>query len=44
MTELNKDEKVFVARSNFNVANVIAAVALLLFVLGFLKWLGVSPL
>lgn len=43
MTELNKDEKVVVARSNFNVANVIAAIALLLLVLGLLKWLGVSP-
>lgn len=44
MAELNKDEKVFVTRSNFNVANVIAAIALLLLVLGLLKWMGVSPL
>ncbi|HJQ17925.1 MAG TPA: hypothetical protein VJ859_13115 [Allosphingosinicella sp.] len=43
MTEVNKDEKVVVARSNFNVANVIAAIALLLLVLGLLKWMGVSP-
>jgi hypothetical protein len=43
VTELNKDEKVVVARGSFNVANVIVAVALLLLVLGFLKWLGVSP-
>ncbi len=44
VAELNKDEKVFVTRSNFNVANVIAAIALLLLVLGLLKWMGVSPL
>ena len=43
VTEVNKDEKVVVARSNFNVANVIAAIALLLLVLGLLKWMGVSP-
>ena len=49
MTELNKDEKVVVARSyivaksDFNVANVIAAVALLLMVLGLLKYIGASP-
>ena len=44
VAELNKDEKVFVTRSSFNVANVIAAIALLLLVLGLLKWMGVSPL
>ena len=44
VTEVNKDEKVVVARSSFNVANVIAAIALLLLVLGLLKWMGVSPL
>ena len=43
VTEVNKDEKVVVARSNFNVANVIAAIALLLLVLGLLKWMGASP-
>ena len=43
MTEINKDEKTVVARSDFNVANVIAAIALLLLVLGLLKYLGVSP-
>lgn len=43
MAELNKDEKVFVTRSSFNVANVIAAIALLLLVLGLLKWMGASP-
>ncbi len=43
MTEMNKDEKVVVARSEFNVANVIAAIALLVLVLGLLTYLGVSP-
>ena len=44
MSEINKDEKTVVAKSDFNVANVIAAIALLLLVLGALKYLGVSPL
>ncbi len=44
MTEINKDEKTVVAKSDFNVANVIAAIALLLLVLGALKYLGVSPI
>jgi hypothetical protein len=48
MTEVNKeerkDENVVVARSSFNVANTIAAIALLLLVLGLLKYLGISPL
>jgi Na+/phosphate symporter len=44
MTELNKDEKVVVARTSFNVANTIAAIALLALVFGLLKYLGVSPI
>lgn len=44
MAEINKDEKVVVARSSFNVASVIAAIALLLLVLGVLKFMGVSPI
>jgi len=44
VTDLNKDENVVVTKSNFNVANVIAAIALLLLVLGLLKFLGVSPI
>ena len=44
MTELNKDEKVVVARTSFNVANTIAAVALLALVFGLLKYFGVSPI
>ena len=44
MAEINKDENVTVARSSFNVGGVIAAIALLLLVLGLLKYLGVSPI
>jgi hypothetical protein len=44
VTEINKDEKTVVAKSDFNVANVIAAIALLLLVLGLLKYFGVSPI
>jgi hypothetical protein len=43
MAEINRDEKVVVARSVFNVANIIAAIALLLLVIGLLKFIGVSP-
>ena len=43
MSELKKDENVNVARTTFDVGKVIAAIALLLLVLGLLKWLGVSP-
>jgi hypothetical protein len=42
-TDLHKDEKVNVVRTGFNVANTVAAIALLLLVLGLLKWMGVSP-
>ncbi len=44
MTDLNKDEKIVSTRSSFNVANTIAAIALLLLVLGLLKYFGVSPI
>jgi hypothetical protein len=44
VAELNKDEKTVVARTSFNVANTVAAVALLIMAIGLLKWLGVSPL
>ena len=50
VTEINKDEKTVVAKSDvaakadFNVANVIAAIALLLLVLGLLKYFDVSPI
>ena len=44
MTE--RDDHVVVEKSSasFNLANVIAAVALLLLVLGVLKFMGVSPI
>jgi hypothetical protein len=48
VTELNKDEhkdeSVVVTRSSFNVANTIIAIAVLLLVLGLLKYFGVSPI
>ncbi|SFR84955.1 hypothetical protein [Sphingomonas jatrophae] len=44
MSDVRSDEKVVVERSSFNVANVIAAIALLILVLGLLKFMGVSPI
>ncbi len=43
MAEINKDEHVVVARSNFNVGGIIAAIALLILVLGVLKYFGMLP-
>lgn len=43
MSEMHRDEKVVVQRASFNVANVIAAIALLIAVLGVLKYLGMLP-
>ena len=43
MSEINKDEKVVVARSSFNVANIILAIAVLIAVLGLLKYIGALP-
>jgi hypothetical protein len=43
VADVNKEENVAVTTSSFNVANVIAAIALLLLVLGILKFMGVSP-
>jgi UDP-N-acetylmuramyl tripeptide synthase len=43
MADEIKDEKVVVARGVFNVANVIIAIAVLLAVLGLLKYIGASP-
>ena len=40
---MNKDEKVAVARTEFNVAKVITSIAVLLLVLGGLKYLGMLP-
>ena len=44
MADLNSDEKVVVEKSSFNIGGIIAAIALLLLVLGFLKFMGVSPI
>jgi uncharacterized membrane protein YidH (DUF202 family) len=43
MADLNTDERTVVERSSFNVANVIIAIAILLAVLGILKYIGASP-
>jgi uncharacterized membrane protein YidH (DUF202 family) len=43
MADLNTDERTVVERSNFNVANVIIAIAILLAVLGILKYFGATP-
>ena len=44
MTDHREDDKVTVQRASFNVGGVIAAIALLLLVLGLLKYLHISPL
>ncbi|WCT74256.1 hypothetical protein PQ455_03230 [Sphingomonas naphthae] len=44
MADVNRDENVVVQKSSFNVGGIIAAIALLLLVLGLLKFLGVSPI
>ncbi len=44
MTDLNKDEKIITTKSSFDVANTIVAIAVLLLVLGVLKYFGVSPI
>jgi hypothetical protein len=44
MADVNSDERVVVEKSSMNVGGIIAAIALLLLVLGLLKFLGVSPL
>ncbi len=43
MADINRDENTNVSRTNFDVGKVIAAIALLLLVLGLLKFMGVSP-
>ena len=44
MANVDNEENVTVAKSNFNVGGIIAAIALLLLVLGVLKFMGVSPI
>lgn len=43
MAEINKDERVVVEKSSMNVGGIIAAIALLILVLGVLKLLGATP-
>ena len=43
MADINKDERVVVEKSSINIGGIIAAIALLLLVLGVLKYFGVSP-
>jgi hypothetical protein len=43
MADINKDDHVVVEKSSINVGGIIAAIALLLLVLGVLKYFGVSP-
>lgn len=43
MADINKDDHVVVEKSSVNVGGIIAAIALLLLVLGVLKYFGVSP-
>lgn len=44
MADINKEERVVVEKSSMNIGGIIAAIALLLLVLGVLKLLGVSPI
>jgi uncharacterized membrane protein YidH (DUF202 family) len=44
MADMERSENVVVQRSSFDVAKVITAIAILLLVLGLLKWLNVSPI
>ena len=43
MADINKDDHVVVEKSSINIGGIIAAIALLLLVLGVLKYFGVSP-
>ena len=43
MADLNTDERTVVAKSSFDVANVIIAIAVLIAVLGVLKYFGALP-
>ena len=43
MAEVRKDETVVVERSSVNVAGIIAAIALLIAVLGVLSYFGALP-
>lgn len=44
MADIDRDEHVVVEKSSINIGGIIAAIALLLLVLGALKYFGVSPI
>ena len=44
MADIDRDDHVVVEKSNINIGGIIAAIALLLLVLGVLKYFGVSPI
>lgn len=43
MPDVHRDEQVVVQRSSFNLGGVIAAIALLILVLGVLTYFGAMP-
>lgn len=43
MTDIDTNERATVARTSFNVANVIIAIAILILVLGVLKYFHALP-
>ena len=43
MADIRSDDKVVVEKSSINIAGIIAAIALLLLVVGVLKYFGVMP-
>jgi hypothetical protein len=44
VADINREDNVTTTRTSFDVGKVIAAIALLLLVLGLLKYMGVSPI
>ncbi|CAM3114467.1 hypothetical protein SPAN111604_04425 [Sphingomonas antarctica] len=44
MADIDRDDHVVVEKSSINIGGIIAAIALLLLVLGLLKYFGVSPI
>ena len=44
MADIDRDERVVVEKSSMNIGGIIAAIALLLLVLGVLKYFGVLPI
>ena len=44
MAEVHSDERVVVEKSSLNIGGIIAAIALLILVLGVLKYFGVLPI